>query len=197
MIRLENLTKEELHQIGKTIGEAFYDEGEGSFTHIPRDDAIKLLEIMVEYYYRMNLLYTTSEKHEGFVAYWYKHDEQDWGFNIIKAFFHMIYRYIKEIPYSSLKKVIPLMNNPYEKTYANTQDYVVVSMLVVSKDYQGQGYMRVLLEEPFHHAKIHQIPCILDTDTLLKAKKYQHLGMKLVEETTLLNGQIMYTLEYR
>lgn len=197
MIKLENLTKEELQQIGIVIGEAFYDEGEGSFTTIPREDAIKLLQIMCEYYYNMNLLYTTSDKQEGFAAYWYKHDEQQWGFNILKAFFRMIYRYIKEIPYSSLRKMIPLMNNPYEKTYANTEDYVVVSMLAVKKEYQGQGYMRVLLAEPFHNASSNHIPCILDTDTLLKAQKYQHLGMKLVEETTFLNGQIMYTLEYR
>ncbi|MCD8029133.1 MAG: GNAT family N-acetyltransferase, partial [Erysipelotrichaceae bacterium] len=156
----------------------------------------KLLEIMVEYYYSMGLLYTTSDKQEGYVAYWYKHDEQDWGFNIIKVFFHMIYRYIKEIPYSSLKKVIPLMNNPYEKIYAHTKDYVVVSMLVVKREYQGQGYMRLLLKEPFQNAKNNHIPCILDTDTLLKVQKYQHLGMKLVEENKMLNGQIVYTLEY-
>ncbi|MCD7893035.1 MAG: GNAT family N-acetyltransferase [Erysipelotrichaceae bacterium] len=197
MIKLTNLTKEELHQIGVSIGEAFYDEGEGSFTMLPRNDAIQLLEIMVEYYYHMGLLYTLSENQEGYVAFWYKHDEQNWGWNMIKAFFKMIYRYVKEIPYSSLKKVIPLMNNPYEKIYANTDDYVVVSMLVVKRKYQGQGFMRELLKEPFQNAIKNNIPCILDTDTMLKVQKYQHLGMTLVEEHQMLNGQMMYTLEYR
>lgn len=42
MIKLTNLTKQELHQIGVSIGEAFYDEGEGAFMTLPREDAIKL-----------------------------------------------------------------------------------------------------------------------------------------------------------
>ncbi|MCD7954749.1 MAG: hypothetical protein LUG93_13565 [Lachnospiraceae bacterium] len=46
MIRLTSLTDEEIKTIGRRIGKAFYDEGEGLFTRLDRGDAITALEIM-------------------------------------------------------------------------------------------------------------------------------------------------------
>ncbi len=151
MIRLTNLTDEEIKAIGRRIGRAFYDEGEGLFTRLDREDAVKALEIMAECYYRLGVLYTTSEQQEGYLAYWRKGEGKEWGMKMVRVSFHMAWRFLREIPFGVLKKLLPLMSNPYEKIYQKEPDYVVISMVAVRREFQGQGYLRVLLGEPFLH----------------------------------------------
>ncbi|MCD7861951.1 MAG: GNAT family N-acetyltransferase [Lachnospiraceae bacterium] len=195
MIRLTNLTDEELKAIGRRIGEAFCDEGEGLFTRLDRGDAIMALEIMTECYYRLGVLYATSERQEGHLAYWRKGEAKGWGMKMVRVSLHMAWRFLREIPFGSLKKLLPLMNNPYEKIYQKEPDYVVISMVAVRREFQGQGYLRVLLEEPFRIAQERNIPCVLDTDTDLKVKKYISCGMKKAAETPIKGGGTMYTME--
>ncbi len=54
-------------------------------------------------------------------------------------------------------------------------------MLVVLKEFQGQGHMRTLLSTPFALAKEKNIPCLLDTDAKIKADKYEKCGMKTIK----------------
>ncbi|MCD8107101.1 MAG: N-acetyltransferase [Oscillospiraceae bacterium] len=195
MIRLTNLTDEEIKVIGRRIGEAFYDEGEGAFTRLDREDAITVLEIMTECYYRLGVLYATSERQEGYLAYWRKGEAKEWGMKMVRESLHMSWRFLRELSLRSLKKLIPLMSNPYEKIYQKEPDYVVVSMVAVRREFQGQGFLHVLLEEPFHIARERDIPCVLDTDTELKVKKYISCGMKKVAETPIKGGGMIYTME--
>ncbi len=197
MIQLRNLTGEEIKAIGRRIGEAFYDEGEGLFTRLDREDAITTLEIMTECYYRLGVLYTTSEQQEGYLAYWRKGEAKEWGMKMVRVSLHMAWRFLREIPFGSLKKLLPLMNNPYEKIYQKELDYVAISMVAVRREFQGQGYLRVLLEEPFRIARERNIPCVLDTDTELKVKKYISCGMKKTAETPIKGGGTMYTMEHQ
>ena len=57
--------------------------------------------------------------------------------------------------------------------------FLRVEMLIVRKEYQGQGYMRQMMEYAYRIAESHQVPVILDTDDKDKAARYEHLGMKL------------------
>ncbi|MCD8190685.1 MAG: GNAT family N-acetyltransferase [Clostridiales bacterium] len=195
MIRLTNLTNEEIKAIGRSIGEVFYDEGEGAFTQLAREDAVKALEIMTECYYRLGVLYMTSEQQEGYLAYWRKGEAKGWGTKMGRVSLYMAWRFLREIPFGSLKKLLPLMSNPYEKIYQKEPDYVVISMVAVRREFQGQGFLRVLLEEPFRIAQERNIPCVLDTDTELKVKKYVSCGMKKTAETSIKGGGTMYTME--
>lgn len=52
-------------------------------------------------------------------------------------------------------------------------------MLVVRPEFQGQGYMRKILEDVYRVADKRKVSVILDTDDKDKAMRYQHLGMKL------------------
>ena len=56
--------------------------------------------------------------------------------------------------------------------------FLRVEMLVVRKEYQGQGYMRRMLEYAYRIAEDHRVPVILDTDDKNKAARYEHLGMR-------------------
>ena len=57
--------------------------------------------------------------------------------------------------------------------------FLRIEMLVVRKEYQGQGFMRKMMEFTYHLADKRQVPVILDTDDKDKAARYEHLGMKL------------------
>lgn len=52
-------------------------------------------------------------------------------------------------------------------------------MLAVRPEYQGQGFMRSMLEQVYKVADKKGVPVILDTDDKDKSDRYQHLGMKL------------------
>lgn len=57
--------------------------------------------------------------------------------------------------------------------------FIFVGMVCVREPYQGQGYMRKLLEIAFAEGNRLQVPVILDTDAKSKCDKYMHLGMEL------------------
>lgn len=66
-----------------------------------------------------------------------------------------------------------------QEIFKRNARYVFVDLLVVLKQYQHQGYMRELMEFVYQHAQKYGIMVALETDDLLKAKKYEHLGMIL------------------
>ena len=49
-------------------------------------------------------------------------------------------------------------------------------MLIVTENYQGQGYMRKLMEFAYKMADKNGRPCIPDTDAKGKCDRYVHLG---------------------
>ena len=57
--------------------------------------------------------------------------------------------------------------------------FLRIEMLVVRNEYQGQGFMRKMMEFTYHLADKKHVPVILDTDDKDKAARYEHLGMKL------------------
>lgn len=57
--------------------------------------------------------------------------------------------------------------------------FLRIEMLIVRKEYQGQGLMRQMMEYAYKTAESHRVPVILDTDDKDKAARYEHLGMKL------------------
>ena len=57
--------------------------------------------------------------------------------------------------------------------------FIRIEMLVVRPEFQGQSYMRTILEDVYRLAEKKGVPVILDTDDKDKAMRYEHLGMKL------------------
>ena len=51
-----------------------------------------------------------------------------------------------------------------------------LAMLVVRKEYQGQGYMRQLMEMLYQIADEKNLAVILETDAENKVERYEHLG---------------------
>lgn len=192
MIKVENKSKEEIADIGRRIGEAFADEKDGIVTLLTREQAVKAFEIMTEYLYRAGVLYATSDKGEGYLAYWRKKAKP-----AMVAVLHMIKRFLFELPPRAWIAVAGSGGEQYAKIFRKEPDYITISMVVVLREFQGKGFMHKVLEQPFAEADSKNIPCVLDTDTPLKVKKYIHCGMELCGEKKLKKGLSLYTLAYQ
>ena len=72
--------------------------------------------------------------------------------------------------------------------------FLRIEMLVVRKAFQGQGYMRQMMDYAYALADERGIPVILDTDDQDKAARYVHLGMKLDRIRSCGEGFHMYDL---
>ena len=57
--------------------------------------------------------------------------------------------------------------------------YIIVGLVCVREKYQGQGYMRKVLNFAFAEGDRLGVPVILETDAKSKCDKYVHLGMEL------------------
>lgn len=192
MIKVDSMSEAELKALGRRVGEAFCAENEGIVTTVPRDDMVKAFEIVTEYYYRAGFLYATSPLYEGLLAYWHKKEKPRF-----KPALRMVLRMLREMPLKSVLKVAQGGEDLYSKVYRSESDYIVVSMAVVFPEHQGKGYLRTILELPFAEARAAGIPCVLDTDTERKVKKYASCKMKKTAEKKLRSGCCLYTMEYR
>ncbi len=191
MLKVENKSKEEIAKIGRKIGEAFAAEKAGIVTLLTEEQTVKAFEIMTEYFYRAGVLYATSETGEGYLAYWEKKTKPAIG-----PALHMVKRFLCELPLKASLTVLQSGSEQYTKIFKKEQNYIAISMVVVLQEFQGKGFMHRVLEQPFAEGEKKNIPCVLDTDTPLKVKKYIRCGMKLAGEKKLKDGISLYTMAY-
>ena len=193
MIKIENKSPEEIAKIGREIGKAFAAEKDGIVKLLTEEQTIKAFEIMTECFYRMGILYSTSEIGEGYLAYWEKKTKP----KSISEYLHMIERFLCELPPKAVMSVAKSGGAQYAKIFKKEKNFIAVEMVVVLREFQGKGIMHKVLELPFTEARVKNIPCVLDTDTPLKAKKYIKCGMKMCGKKRLKGGCSLYTMVYR
>ena len=63
--------------------------------------------------------------------------------------------------------------------FQGKKPYIFVGLVCVREKYQGQGYMRKVLNFAFAEGDRLGVPVILETDAESKCNKYVHLGMEL------------------
>lgn len=192
IVKVQSKTDEELAEIGRKIGESFAAEDAGVVRKMPRAHVVKVFQLMTEFYYRLGRLYTLPESEAGYIAYWPK------NFRIpLVLKLRLVEQMLKYVPLRSCLKIAPAGSEQFAKVYRHEKNYIAVSMLVVLREFQGQGFMRRLLETPFSIAEEQRIPCVLDTDTELKVKKYEKCQMHVSRRRKMINGFPLYTMEYR
>lgn len=116
-----------------------------SFLYNGRDSVKEYICGYVRAMLAAGCIYSTSENHEAFVSYKYSKDKlpPSAGMILLKAVFSTLgFRGAVKI-LSAIKKG----GKSYEATIKKEKrPYIFVGMLVVRKQYQGQGYMRKALE---------------------------------------------------
>ena len=186
MKKLTGLNKEEVTAISRQIADAFYDykyndEDLGLVKYIKsRKDMFVYMNAITQAAYNSGLLYTTSDKHEGYLML------SGEGAGKVKFFdgIKMIMAEKKALGgFSNMKSFIKACfaegNTIETRMNKAKRKYIRIEMLVVRPEFQGQGYMRKILEDVYRVADKRKVPVILDTDDKDKAMRYQHLGMKL------------------
>ena len=170
-------------QAAEAIGHAFgyYDYGQetgmGVF-YSSKEAVANYIAGYVRMAFEGQMLYATSERGEGYIAYTLPGQKMNLkaGMAILKALFRNM----------SLKEMIR-MGKALSKGGRSLQDrmkkakkkYIFVGMVCVREQYQGQGYMRKVLDMAFSEGNRLRVPVILETDAKSKCDKYMHLGMEL------------------
>ncbi len=198
MVRITELSEREIEEIGEAFADHPYADGEKGMSYLfeSRD---KLKEYICGYARAMirgGYLYSTGENHEAFVAYKYSKDKMSAaaGIELLKAVF-------RTLGFSGAVKMLKSMKSggrSYEDIFKKTKKpYIFVGMLVVRKQYQGQGFMRKALDIAFEDGRKKHCPVILETDAVLKRDKYVHLGMDNVQTRKINESSYLYDLVRR
>ena len=155
-MRLTTLDEASIQAIGHAFG--YYDYGRetgmGAACSSPDKTALYICGF-VRAMLAAGLLYTTSERGEAFIAY--------------------------RLPGERVKLTafLPLLKGVNDRYDKEKKPHIYVGLVCVTEKYQGQGYMRKVLEMAFADGNRLQVPVILETDAKSKCDKYVHLGMEL------------------
>lgn len=204
-IKVTNLSENEIEQICREIGDSFYDHAYGRKKDGTTEYGLrKLLDSREKMYqhmkacflagYESGCLYSTSSRGEGYILVTCK--GQDLSF---QSGIRMIRAIVKNL--GGLRGGIQFVRRiakggtTYEDTLKKKKiPYMNLAMLVVQKEYQGQGYMRQLMEMLYQIADEKNLAVILETDAENKVERYEHLGMELVKTRDLGEGVFLYDL---
>lgn len=187
MIKLQGLSCEQVREIASQTADAFYDyryhDGDtGLIKYIPSRKAMFIyIHGIVRAAYKAGVLYTTSDGSEGYLML---SGEGAGGRIGFVDGLKMIAAEKKALGgFGNMKRFINACfcdgGTIETRMRKEKRKFLRVEMLVVRKEYQGQGYMRRMLEYAYRIAEDHRVPVILDTDDKNKAARYEHLGMRL------------------
>lgn len=182
------------HDIGHAFG--YYDYGDEHGLA----DAFQNRDAVAEYiggYVRMTfaggMLYTTSERGEGYIAY--KLPGQKLG---LKAMLPLAEAFFGCMDFGSVVRFVKIMSKGGsgldKKLDKEKTSYIFVGMVCVREQFQGQGYMRKVMDIAFSEGNRLKVPVILETDAKSKCDKYVHLGMELAGERRFGDYGVLYDL---
>lgn len=191
---LENISKQELNQIKKTIGEAFIsNELFHEFGDIQerKELVMKYIGLCVDSAYRSKALYATDNR-EAFIGLAYSDEEP------LLPRIQLMFGILTAIPFPIMKKFLHHIKQISDSNKKYTAEpHVEILMVCVSPEYQGKGYVKQLVEFAKEKAAERRIPLLFDTDMERYAKIYQHYGCELYNQKTADNGVTRYSLVWR
>ena len=196
-VKVNTLTETEIRSIGDAFADFAYAEAECGMSYLAKDR--QAVSDYICAYVRMaikeRVLYSTSEKHEAFIAF--KRAGLTMSLSSAADLLGTAYRSADFTHILTACKGFLHSGKGYGAILSKFKiPYIYVGMVAVTKDYQGQGYMRKLLEIAFEEGRKHGMPVVLDTDAKLKKAKYDHLGMKCVTTQHIADGAELYGMVY-
>lgn len=178
-MRVKELDEQSIQDIGHAFGYYNYGDEKGLDACFRSRDAVaEYICGFVRCVLADGYLRTTSERGEGYIAYILP--GQKVSFRAARLLLQGVRRSmnLKEILHfmKVIRKSGPSLEDLMKK---EKKPCVYVGMVCVREAYQGQGYMRKVMELAFAEGRRLGIPVILDTDARSKCEKYMHLGMQL------------------
>ena len=195
MVKVTTLSEKDIEAIGEAFADYAYADGEKGMAlfYKSRDDVKEYICGYVRAMLAAGCLYSTSEKHEAFIAYRYSKDNLPLSAGMI------LMKYIfKTMGFGGAVRMLKFIaggGESYETAVKKSKKpYVFVGLVAVKKEYQGQGYMRKVLDIAFEEGRKRGCPVLLETDAVLKRDKYVHLGMENVRTRKLDDSSYLYDL---
>lgn len=182
------------HDIGHAFGYYDYGEEHGLVDAFPSRDAVaEYIGGYVRMTFAGGMLYTTSERGEGYIAY--KLPGQKLG---LKAMLPLAKAFFGCMDFGSVVRFVKIMSKGGsgldKKLDKEKTPYIFVGMVCVREQFQGQGYMRKVMDMAFSEGNRLKVPVILETDAKSKCDKYVHLGMELAGERRFGDYGVLYDL---
>ena len=195
MIKINSMTDNEIKEMAEAFADYDYGKNEkGLVVYFPdREKLIANLTAMIRSALQCGMVYATSEQKEGIIII--TDTTEPMPFIPMLKLFHSMIKALTFKGFTNFTKHAQSGGGSIEAKFRKEKkQFIQVEMLVVRKQYQGQGYMRKLLGKAFELADKKQLPCIIVTDAALKKDKYVHLGMKLVNTRQADDGVFMYDM---
>ena len=172
-----------------------YSEGEVGMTLVYKDRQAVSDYIcgFVRAMIKNSCLYTIGPEHEGYIAYY-----PSWKMMKPAAIAELLRTFGSTLGIRGVRELIDKLSAAGESYEDNLKKakkkYIFVALVAVPEEYQGEGYMRKLMEFAFEKGRENNCPVILETDDAMKKAKYEHLGMKTVRTRKIADNSFMYDL---
>ena len=178
-MKIATLDENTIRDIGHAFGYYDYGTEHGLIDAFPSREAVaSFICGYAKMALRSGMLYATSEAGEGFIAY--KLPGQKVG---LKAAVPLAKGLLGSMKPKELIRYMRIMSKGgsglRKQLDKAKKPYIYVGMVCVREPYQGQGYMRRVMDVAFAEGSRLGVPVILDTDARSKCDKYIHLGMEL------------------
>lgn len=176
---VKSMTEEEIHEIGHAFAYYNYGEETGMPSAFSGEEATAdYICAYVRSMLRGGFLHATGERGEGYIAY--KLPKEKIGFRTMWPIACAMLR--SSTPKGLLGFAMAIQRGG--RSLQNRMDkekkpYIFVGLVCVREKYQGQGYMRRVMDMAFAEGNRLHVPVILETDAKSKCDKYIHLGMAL------------------
>ena len=173
------LDENTIRDIGHAFGYYDYGTEHGLIDAFPSREAVaSFICGYAKMALQSGMLYATSEAGEGFIAYKLPGEKIT-----LKAGLYLARGFLSAMDSRSLVRFIRIMSKGGsglgKQLDKAKKPYIYVGMVCVREPYQGQGYMRRVMDIAFAEGNRLGVPVILDTDARSKCDKYIHLGMEL------------------
>lgn len=193
-MKVNELDEGAIRDIGHAFG--YYDYGgeQGLASFFPSQEATSLyIQGYVRGMLRGVFLHSTGPRNEGFIAY--KLPGQKIGWRTVKPLAGGMLRSLGLSGVLRLARVMkrggPSLRDRFDK---ERKPYLFVGLVCVREEFQGQGYLRRVMDLAFTEGDRLGVPVILDTDAKSKCEKYQHLGMELAGTRPFGEDGLLYDL---
>ncbi len=192
--KITTLDERTIQDIGHAFGYYDYGSEHGLIDAFPsRDAASAFICGYVRMALKSGMLYAVGENREGFISYKLYNQKVS-----PKAVLPLAKALLGAMNLKELIRFAKIMSKGgagLDKQFdKEKKPYIYVGLVCVREPYQGQGYMRKLMDAVFAEGDRLGVPVILDTDAESKCDKYIHLGMELKKTRRFGEYGVLYDL---
>lgn len=191
---METLDEAVIADIGHAFGYYDYGTEQGLASAFPsREATAAFIRGYVRMALQSGMMHTTGERGEGFIAYKLPGEKLK-----VKAMLLLAKAFFGALKGKNLVRFLRIMAKDgqglNDRMDREKKPYVFVGLVCVREKYQGQGYMRRVMDIAFAEGDRLGVPVILETDAKSKCDKYVHLGMEIAGTRRFGEHGVLYDL---